>query len=361
MPAVDAGAGADVDHVVGREDRVLVVLHHDHRVADVAQVLERLEQPGVVALMQADGGLVQHVEHAGEPRADLRGQPDALALAARQRAGRARQRQIVEADVDQELQPLADLLEDADGDLVLLFGELLRQLGEPRVGGADRHIRHLADVQGVDLHGQRLRLEPVAAAGVARMRHLVARQLLLDPVALGLAEAALDVVDHALERLGVFVLADAVLVDELHLLLAGAVEDGLLHLLGQLLPRRRHRHLEVLGQRLQRLLVVGRGAARLGPGIDRALLEAQRRVRHDQVGLEAQLGAEPVALGAGAGRRVEREQPRLDLVDGEARHRAGEPRREDDALVRLVLVLEDAGLLPLPACAGFPLPLAGRG
>ena len=34
------------------------------------------------------------------------------------------ERQIVEADIDQEFQPLADLLEDAAGDLVLLGGEL---------------------------------------------------------------------------------------------------------------------------------------------------------------------------------------------------------------------------------------------
>ena len=271
VAAVDAGAGADVDHVVGGEDRVLVVLDHDHRVADVAQVLERLQQAGVVALVQADGGLVQHVEHAGQARADLRGEPDALALAARQRAGRARQREIVEPDVDQELQPLADLLQDAGGDLVLLLAELLRQLGEPVVGRADRHVRDLADVQGVDLDRQRLRLEAIAAAGIAGVRILVARQLLAHPVAVGLAEAALDVADHALERLGVGVLAHAVLVDEVDLLIAGAVQDGVLHLLGQLLPRRRHRHLEVLGQRLQRLLVVGRGAAGLGPGIDGAL------------------------------------------------------------------------------------------
>ncbi len=105
------------------QDRVLVVLDHDHGVADVAQVLERVEQARVVALVQADGGLVEHVEHAGEAGADLRGEPDALALAARQRAGRARQREVVEADVDQELQPLADLLQDARGDLVLLLGE----------------------------------------------------------------------------------------------------------------------------------------------------------------------------------------------------------------------------------------------
>src|SRR5207244_996343 len=76
-----------------------------HRVADVAQVLQRIEQARIVALMQADRRLVQHVEHAGETGADLRSQPDALALAARQRAGIARQRQIVEADIVQEPQP----------------------------------------------------------------------------------------------------------------------------------------------------------------------------------------------------------------------------------------------------------------
>ena len=89
------------------------------------------EQPLVVALVQADRGLVEHVEHAGQPRADLARQADALALAARQRAGGAGERQVVEADIDQEAQPVADLLQDAGRDLVLLVGELLRQRLEP--------------------------------------------------------------------------------------------------------------------------------------------------------------------------------------------------------------------------------------
>ena len=37
-PAVLAGAEAQVEHMVGREDRILVVLHDQHRVAQVAQV-----------------------------------------------------------------------------------------------------------------------------------------------------------------------------------------------------------------------------------------------------------------------------------------------------------------------------------
>jgi hypothetical protein len=40
---VDAGAGADVEDMVGLRIAVLVVLDDDHRVALVAQVAERLE------------------------------------------------------------------------------------------------------------------------------------------------------------------------------------------------------------------------------------------------------------------------------------------------------------------------------
>ena len=121
-----AGAGADIDHVIGGEDRVLVVLDHDHGVAEVAQPLQRFQKPRIVALVQPDRGLVEHVEHAGQPGADLRGEPDALALAAGQRAGGAGERQIIEPDIDQEFQPRADFLEDAPGDFVLLGVELVR-------------------------------------------------------------------------------------------------------------------------------------------------------------------------------------------------------------------------------------------
>ena len=337
LAAVDAGAGADVDHVVGLHDGVLVVLDDDDGVADVAQVLERAEQALVVALMQPDRRLVEHVEHAGEAGADLRGEADALGFAARQRAGGARQRQIFEADVVEEREPLADLLQDARGDLVLLLGEGLRQLGEPDVRRLDRHVGDFADVLAADLHGQRLRLQAIAAAGFARMRALVALQLLAHPIGIRLAPAPLDVADDAFERLDGLVVARAVEVDERHLLLVGAVEQGELHVLGQLVPRRLHRHLEVLGERLQRLLVVGRGGAGLGPRVDGAFGEGEVGVGHDELGLELQLGAEAVAGRAGAGRRVEREQARLDLVDGEAGDGAGEARREGDALVRLVL------------------------
>ena len=71
LAAMDAGAGADIDDMVGGEDGVLVMLHHDDGVAEVAQVPQRLQQAGVVALVQADRRLVEHVEHAGQAGADL--------------------------------------------------------------------------------------------------------------------------------------------------------------------------------------------------------------------------------------------------------------------------------------------------
>src|ERR671921_787157 len=104
---------------VGGLDRVLVVLDDDERVAHVAQPHEGLDQPGVVALVQPDGGLVEHVEDADQPGADLGGQPDPLRLPAGQRAGRPVEGEVVEADVEQELQPSVDFLEHPGRDVPL--------------------------------------------------------------------------------------------------------------------------------------------------------------------------------------------------------------------------------------------------
>ena len=70
----------------------------------------------------------------------------------------------------------------------------------------------------------------------------------------------------------------------------------------ELLPERRHQLEEVVGD-------VG-----LAPGLDRTLAQRRRGVGHDQLGVDLHPGAEAVAVGAGAERRVERERPRLELV-----------------------------------------------
>src|SRR5579883_3488857 len=93
-----AGAGAEVDHVIGALDGFGVVLHDEHGVAHIAQVGEGFEQAAVIARVQADRGFIQDVEHAAQLGADLRGQADALRFAAGKGGGRAVEAQVIQAD-----------------------------------------------------------------------------------------------------------------------------------------------------------------------------------------------------------------------------------------------------------------------
>ena len=140
LAAMHARRRPHVDDMVGRQDRILIVLNHDHGIAEVAQPFQRFQQARIVALVQADTRLVEYIEHAGQARADLAGQPDALALAARQGAGSAAERQVFEADIIEEVQPVIDLFQDAAGNLVLLLRQRLRHLAEPVARILDREF-----------------------------------------------------------------------------------------------------------------------------------------------------------------------------------------------------------------------------
>src|SRR5262249_57225073 len=95
----------------------------EHGVAQVAQALEGLQQPAVIALVQTDRRLVEDVEHADQAGADLSREADSLAFAAGQRPGRAVEGEVIEADVAEEAQALADLLEHAARDDRLALGD----------------------------------------------------------------------------------------------------------------------------------------------------------------------------------------------------------------------------------------------
>ena len=76
-----------IHDVVGAADRRLIMLHHDKRIAQIAQPLQRIEELLVVPLVQPDGGLVENVQDPDEPGTDLRGEPDALRLASGEAGG----------------------------------------------------------------------------------------------------------------------------------------------------------------------------------------------------------------------------------------------------------------------------------
>ena len=87
--AVLAGTGSDVHDPVGFAHGVFVVLNHDKRVAHIAQLGQGFDEAAVIALVQTDGGLVEHVEHPDQARTDLGCEADALRLTAGERTGGA--------------------------------------------------------------------------------------------------------------------------------------------------------------------------------------------------------------------------------------------------------------------------------
>ena len=93
--------------------------------------------------------------HADEAAADLAREPDALRLTAGERPRRPVEAQVVEADVEQELESLVDLLEDPLRDEPLALVEL--HLGEERGGVADREVADLGDVLAADEHREATR------------------------------------------------------------------------------------------------------------------------------------------------------------------------------------------------------------
>ena len=160
LPTQLAGAGTKVHDIVGRANGFFVVLHHHHRVAEIAQSAQRRQQLPVVALVQADRGLVQDVQHTGEVRANLRRETNALPLPTRQGSRRTRERQVADADVVQEAQPIANLLQDTRGDDRLAP----LQLDGVEHGEGARHGQVHVIGHRLALEGDRLAFRPQAVA-----------------------------------------------------------------------------------------------------------------------------------------------------------------------------------------------------
>ena len=143
------------------------------------------------------------------------------------------------------------------------------------------------------------------------------RHVLLDPLALlrrvGLAIPALEARDDAVEGERVLTPpAHPVPILDVHLLALGSVEEEILVLHRHVLPRDRGVDLVAVGDGLDHGLVeAGRPAER--PRHERTVVDGERRIRHDEIGVDLLLRTEAGAARARAVRRVEREDARLQL------------------------------------------------
>src|SRR5437879_1910383 len=172
LTAMHTRARTKVNDVIGATNGVFIVLDDQHRVAEIAQAFQRLQQSLVVPLMQADTRLIENIEHTDQSGADLRGQPDALRLAAAQRAALPIQGQIAQAYVAQKPEPRTNLLDDIIGDFFLKLRQL--QLSKKLPGVVNRKRANVHDRPSGNFGARRLdallvRWRRVAAGG-ARTR-----------------------------------------------------------------------------------------------------------------------------------------------------------------------------------------------
>ena len=142
-----AGAGAELDDVVGGLDDVGVVLDDVDRVAHVHHLLEQVDEMAHVLEVEAVGGLVDDEDAALSALFQRHGvllevgcDLETLQLAAREGAQRLVEMQVMQADVHHGFEFFLDA------------GAL-----EELAGASHRQIHHLGDVHAIELILQCLR------------------------------------------------------------------------------------------------------------------------------------------------------------------------------------------------------------
>ena len=96
-------AGTHVNNVVSCANGIFIVFDNKYGITAVSKLLKRLNKTVVVSLMQTNGRLVQNVENAHEAGTNLCCQANTLGFSTRKRCCCARKREVVQANVYQEL------------------------------------------------------------------------------------------------------------------------------------------------------------------------------------------------------------------------------------------------------------------
>ena len=176
-----ARAGTQIHHVVRRFDGLPVVFHDDDRVAHVAEAAQRIQKTAVVALVQADTRLIEHIEDTHQTGADLARQPDSLALASRERSRRSVQRYVVEPHFFEKFEPLDDFLQNPfRHEVVPIHAVLFFKKGAQAL---DAHGGDLGDAFSAIGYGEALGLQAATRAGLTRHDAHVFFQIRPHPIA----------------------------------------------------------------------------------------------------------------------------------------------------------------------------------
>src|SRR6218665_794876 len=162
---VNARAGANIDDPIGGADGVFIVFNHNEGVPQVPQREQCFNKAAVIALVQADTRLVEHVEHTGQARADLGGESNTLRLTTRKGTRCPSQIQVAEANPNKEVEPHFDLAQHLRGYSLFTLGELKRV--HEVAGVVQAHEADIRPAGAVDEEGKHFGFQSFSAAARA--------------------------------------------------------------------------------------------------------------------------------------------------------------------------------------------------
>ena len=322
---------AHVHDIVCTSDRGLVMLYHKHGIAQVPEVLESIDQSLVVPLMQADGRLVEDIQHSAERRSDLGCKTDSLSFPSAECTCAAAEGQIAESHVLEECESCLDFLHYLVGNLALVLREVQAQ--EEIIAVADVHGGSLVDVLAAYKYAQGLRSQFLAMADGTLDLGLEGIDPGPDGNALRFRIAALEVVDYSVPASVDAHASHPVLIVHLELG-SGPVENRIELLWSELVERGLDGKAVALGEGLES------GPSPAGVGVlagNCTFIETLCSIRNYLADIILCLKTKSIAFGTGSEGIVEGEKPGLDLTDGDSAVRAAVLLRVDFRTLCLVL------------------------
>ena len=109
-PTLRATAGAHFHKPVSSREQLRVMLHHKDGISLITQAFQRDNQTFRLTRVQTDGGFIENIKHTGKSPTNLAGQTRSLQLTTGKSIGRARKRQIPQAQFNQTIQTARKLL-----------------------------------------------------------------------------------------------------------------------------------------------------------------------------------------------------------------------------------------------------------
>ena len=185
--------------MISGADSILIMLHHNHGIAEIAQMNQGFQQAVIITLMQPDRGLIQHIHHTDQAGTDLAGKTDTLCLAAGQSFCRAGECQVIQADVNQEFQAILNLFQDFFGDFRALAAEF--QVIKEIHRMPDAEIRNLRQRGVINKHKAGFFFQTGAATGNTRTVADIFGQFLAHRHGFRFFITALHIVQHTFERM----------------------------------------------------------------------------------------------------------------------------------------------------------------